>query len=131
MKYLLDTNICVYYLNQREPVVSTIARVDQGDLAISQITLAELQFGAHNSEHVQRNLERVSFLENSVQVLPLDSSVTLEFARMKAELRKAGTPIDDFDLFIGATAIVNGLTLVTNNTKHFQRLGNLSLENWA
>ena len=95
------------------------------------VTIAELQFGAYNSEQIQRNLERVTFFENNMQVIPLNSEITLEYARIKVALRKTGTPVDDFDLLIAATAKINNLTLVTNNTKHFARVDNLSLANWA
>jgi len=131
MKYLLDTDICIYYLNKNEAVISAVEKVTQEELAISLITLAELQFGAYNSNQVERNLKRVSFFENSVHVLGLDSEITIEYARLKAELRKAGTPIDDFDLLIAATALINGLTLVTNNVRHFEKLGRLVLDNWV
>ena len=131
MKYLLDTDTCIYYLNKNEAVISAVEKVAQEELAISLITLAELQFGAYNSNQVERNLKRVSFFENSVQVLRLDSEITLEYARIRAELRKTGTTIDDFDLLIAATALINNLTLVTNNVRHFEKIGGLALDNWV
>ena len=131
MKYLLDTDTCIYYLNKNEAVISAVEKVAQEELAISLITLAELQFGAYNSNQVERNLKRVSFFENSVQVLGLDSEITLEYARIRAELRKTGTTIDDFDLLIAATALINNLTLVTNNVRHFEKIGGLALDNWV
>jgi tRNA(fMet)-specific endonuclease VapC len=130
VKYLLDTDTCVFYLKGQDAIVRAIGRVNQEELAISQITLAELQFGAYNSEQVERNLQRVDFLESSINVLPLNSAVTREFARQKAKLRKAGMKLDDFDLLIGATALIADLALVTNNTKHFERIDGLVIENW-
>jgi len=131
LRYLLDTDTCIYYLNGLESVVDAVNRIDQDSLALSQISLAELHFGAFNSEQVERNLSRVDFLESSISVLLLDSATTREYARLKAKLRKAGIKIDDFDLFIAATALVNDLTLVTNNLKHFERIEGLRIENWS
>lgn len=131
LKYLLDTDTCVYYLKGIETVVNAFKEVEQEELAISQITLAELQFGAFNSEQVERNLQRVDFFESSISVVLLDSAITREFAKQKAKLRKTGKSLDDFDLFIGATALVGELTLVTNNTKHFERIEGLVLQNWS
>ncbi|MDR0819774.1 MAG: PIN domain-containing protein, partial [Oscillospiraceae bacterium] len=119
MKYLLDTDTCVYFLNRNEKVAERIGELVDGDAAISIITLAELQFGAYNSERVEQNLKRVEFLAQSAPILPLNETVTDCYARIKASLRKAGTPLADFDILIGATAIANNLTLVTNNDKHF------------
>jgi tRNA(fMet)-specific endonuclease VapC len=131
LRYLLDTDTCVFYLKNTEPVVSAVNKVRQEELAISQITLAELQFGAFNSTQIEKNLQRVDYLERSLSVIPLDSAITREFAQQKARLRKEGMKLDDFDLLIGATALINRLTLVTNNVRHFERLDGLTLENWA
>jgi tRNA(fMet)-specific endonuclease VapC len=130
MKYLLDTDICVYFLNQNKKVVEKLQRLPEKDLAISVITVAELQFGAFNSEQIQNNLKKVEAFQNIIQTIMLTLEITTEYARIKADLRQKGAPIDDFDILIGATALVNGLILVTNNTQHFSRLPNLTLENW-
>jgi len=131
MKYLLDTDICIYFLNGNASVVGKMSGIDDAELAISLITIAELQFGAYNSQRVLQNLERVSFLVSTVTVLPLTTDVTEVYAKNKAKLRKAGNPVDDFDILIGATAIVNGLVLVTNNEQHYSRVDGIVIENWA
>jgi tRNA(fMet)-specific endonuclease VapC len=131
MKYLLDTDICIYFLNRNTNVVEKMGCVNDSELAVSIITLAELQFGAYNSQRVQHNLERVAFLASSVTVLPLTPKVAELYAKNKAALRKAGNPVDDFDILIGTTAIANGLILVTNNEQHFIRMDGVVLENWA
>ena len=130
MRYLLDTNICIYFLNENANIVEKIGRLSNSEMAISIITLAELQFGAHNSSHVSRNLERIAFLTSTIAVLPLTSEITDRYAQIKALLRKIGQPVDDFDILIGATAIANSITLVTNNTQHFERMDGIVLENW-
>jgi tRNA(fMet)-specific endonuclease VapC len=98
MKYLLDTNICVYFLNNNTNVVERIGNMTEGELAISIVTLAELQFGAYNSVKVQRNLERIAFLVASIPVLPLTPIVTDCYGKIKASLRRKGRLVDDFNV---------------------------------
>jgi tRNA(fMet)-specific endonuclease VapC len=131
MKYLLDTNICIYFLNQNKKIVRQLQKIPEADLAISLITVAELQFGAYNSTQIKSNLEKIRAFQNIVQSISLTTKITEKYAEIKAGLRKKGLPVDDFDILIGATAIVNGLTLITNNRQHFERLQGLSLENWT
>lgn len=130
MKYLIDTNICIYFLNNVPVIVDKLKCIPSDEIAISLITLAELQFGAYNSAKVESNLRRVGFLEETVNIVPLSTEVTRKYAEIKAELRKTGNPVDDFDILIGATAIANNLTLITNNTRHFSNMAGISLENW-
>lgn len=96
---------------------------------ISEITLAELKYGAAYSNNPIKHHEEIEKLLESLQVIPISSTLDL-FANEKARLRKSGRLIDDFDLLIGCTAIANELILVTNNTKHFKRIENLQLEDW-
>jgi len=96
---------------------------------ISEITLAELKYGAAYSQNFQKHTDEIELLLKSIQVVPIISSLDI-FAQEKARLRKAGTMIDNFDLLIGSTAIANGMVLVTNNTKHFERIENIQLEDW-
>ena len=131
MRYLLDTDICIYFLKGNKTVVDMISSLDGNDISISLITLAELQFGAYNSQRIQQNLERVAFFTSSLATLPLTADITDMYARIKATLSKAGNPVDDFDILIGATAIVNGLVLVTNNEQHYSRIAGIALENWT
>ena len=97
---------------------------------ISEITIAELKFGAANSQRKEKNqLAFREFIE-SMQVVPILSSLDF-YAEEKARLRKLGTSLDDFDLLIGSCAVVNDLILVTNNEKHFSRIREIRIENWA
>ena len=97
---------------------------------ISEITLAELKYGALFSKKTKKHIEEIEKLLEFIRVIPITSSIDL-YAQEKARLRRAGMLIDDFDLMIGCTAISNDLTLVTNNTRHFNRLQGLKLEDWT
>lgn len=97
---------------------------------ISEITLAELKFGVEKSEKPEKNKKALDNFLSGVQILPIFHSLDL-YAKEKARLQKAGTPIDDFDLLIGVTSITHKLTMVTNNTNHFKRIRGIKLEDWT
>ena len=131
--YLLDTNICVHFLRGENRLNEKLAAIGLAHCFVSEITIAELLFGAANSapvwqarQHRQVAEFRELFAE---QVLPIAPALEI-FADQKAALRRSGRPIDDFDILIGSTAAAHGLTLVTRNTRHFAGLANLPLENW-
>lgn len=128
MKYLLDTNIIVDHLREKEILKAEILEEGGG---ISIITLGELLYGAYKSDHPQNTLTKLS---NSLKILDikvinLDKEIINEFAKIKAYLEKAGQRLEDFDLLIAATALINNFTLVTKNIKHFNRIKNLKLTN--
>lgn len=128
-KYLLDTNICVFFLRGRFDVSNHIGEVGWNNCCISEITIAELLYGAENSNDIKRNIELVeSFCEN-IEVIPISHAIHT-YAKEKVRLRKKGTPIEDLDLLIGATAKAHGLVLVTENFRHLERIEGLELENW-
>ncbi|MFC5269919.1 type II toxin-antitoxin system VapC family toxin [Adhaeribacter terreus] len=129
-KYLLDTNICIYYLKGRFGLDKKIAEIGIENCFISEITVAELKFGAENSERKEQNRKDISDFISKFSIIPIFSSLEI-YAKEKARLRKKGIIVDDFDLSIGATALANGLTVVTNNTKHIGRLKDIEIENWA
>ncbi len=93
---------------------------------ISEMTLAELKFGVEKSEKPEKNRKVVDNFLSGVQILPIFHSMDL-YAKEKARLQKAGTPVDDFDLLIGVTSITHKLTMVTNNTNHFKRIRGIKL----
>lgn len=129
-KYLLDTDICVFYLKDQYKIAEKIKSCGPGNCFVSEITIAELLFGAHNSgQYEDRQEDHLKVLSVAVlqRILP---SIDL-FGKEKSRLRKAGTPIPEFDLLIGTTAVYHQLTLVTNNTKHMSRLAGITLENWT
>jgi len=130
MKYLLDTNMCIYWFKGIKVVEQRIARIDIDDVAISAITLAELLYGAYNSANIDKNLSRIKVFEDAVSVLSLDRECLEQFAKIKSKLKARGEILDDFDILIGATAIKNDCIIVTNNTKHFERIEGIKVENW-
>lgn len=105
-------------------------KVNPDNCFISEITLAELKFGVGKSEKPEKNKKTLNNFLTGIQVLPIFHSLDL-YAKEKARLQKAGTPIDDFDLLIGVTSITHQLTMVTNNTNHFKRISKVKLEDWT
>lgn len=103
---------------------------DPDNCFISEITLAELKFGVANSEHKEKNQKTLDDFLTGVKIIPIFHSLDL-YAIEKARLRKKGSPIDDFDILIGATAVTHNLTMVTNNTDHFKRIAGIVLEDWT
>ncbi|MBI5876244.1 MAG: type II toxin-antitoxin system VapC family toxin [Chloroflexi bacterium] len=131
MTYLLDTDSCVYWLKGDVSVREHLRQAGVSRIAISAITAAELYFGAYHSARVNENLARAEAFILQFPVLPLDNAVLHVFGRIKSELRKQGQPVADFDLLIAATAMATDRILVTNNTRHYNRIANLRIENWA
>lgn len=131
MKYLLDTNICVYWLKGNEHIEQKILSIGLDNVALSFLNVSELYYGAYKSQRVDANLTLIRQLTDQLNVVESDEAISELFGEMKATLEKAGTIIDDADLFIAASAKVHGLTLVTNNLKHFRRIKGLRLENWV
>jgi len=131
--YLLDTNICVHFLRGEYRLNEKLAAIGLAQCFVSEITIAELLFGAANSApawQARQHQQVVKFRELfAEQVLPIAPALEI-FADQKATLRRSGRPIDDFDILIGSTAVAHGLTLVTRNTRHFADLANRQLENW-
>ncbi len=105
-------------------------KVSVDNCFISEITLAELKFGVENSENKDKNEKALKDFLTGVKLLPIFHSLDL-YAKEKARLRKAGTPVDDFDLLIGVTSVTHGLTMVTNNTDHFKQIKGIDLEDWT
>lgn len=130
MKYLIDTNICIYYMKGRFELDSKFDLANTDSLFISEITLAELKYGVANSATPESNSKALVNFLSGIQILPIFDSLDT-YANEKARLRKEGRPVDDFDLLIGSSAIANDLTLVTNNEKHFERLTGIRMTNWT
>ncbi|MEA2042123.1 MAG: type II toxin-antitoxin system VapC family toxin [Bacteroidota bacterium] len=129
INYLLDTDRCIFFINGKFGLKEKLQAEGKQRLFISEITIAELKFGAENSQKVEYNRKIVEKFVKASQVIPIAGSIGI-YAKEKAGLRKQGTLIDDFDLLIGATAISNEMTLLTRNEKHFKRINNLTYENW-
>ena len=129
-KYLLDTNICIYFIKGKFGLKEKFRSVNKENRFISEITLAELKFGVQNSESPKKNQDTLDIFLTGVQIIPIFNALDL-YASEKARLRKRGEPIDDFDLLIGVSSIANGMILVTNNESHFGRISNIEIENWT
>lgn len=131
MMYLLDTDICVFWLRGAASVHKHIAAVGPGAVAISVITLAELRYGAECSAQPTASHQAIDDFVSGVTVLDLGPESAMRFGAIKAHLRRNGNLIEDFDLLLAATALSHKMTLVTNNTSHFQRVPQITLDNWA
>ena len=130
MKFLLDTNICIYLLNGNEILKEKIKEIGIFSLSISNATLAELYFGAYNSSKVSANIKRIETFKKNLIVYS-DSGTSAEaFGRFKSKLRVKGNIIEDFDILIASIAYANDCILVTNNPSHFERIDELKIENW-
>ena len=130
MKFLLDTNICIYMFKGLYGSPDRIKAVGFDQFAISEITLAELIFGAYKSQQIEQNRAVIDTFAQSISVLPIIGAFDI-YGREKARLRALGQQISDFDLLIGATAFANGLTVVTRNVREFKRFEGLNIENWV
>lgn len=130
MKYLLDSNICIHFFRGDFGLIEKFAQVELKNCAISEITLAELVFGAENSSNPQKNHLLIERFVNQLTVLPILDAILI-YGKEKVRLRKNGSMISDFDLLIGCTAVEKGLVMVTDNVKEFERISNIKIENWV
>lgn len=130
MKYLLDTNICIHFLRGKFSLLEKFQEVGIENCTISEITLAELVFGAENSSNPKKNHELIENLTNQMTILPIFNAIYL-YGKEKARLRLKGQMISDFDLLIGCTAVEKDLIMVTENLKEFERISGIQIENWA
>ena len=130
MKYMLDTNMCIYAQKQNPNVLARIHENYQEGLAISSITLAELEYGVQASVNPEKN--RVALLKflTIVEILPFESSTAFEYGKIRADLRRKGTPIGNMDMLIAAHAKAKNLIVVTHNTREFERVEDLQLDDW-
>lgn len=130
MGYLLDTSICVFFLRGKLNLDKMVKQVGLENCYISEITVAELRFGAENSDDPIKSNKAVDVFLRGLIILPIFGSIK-RYAIEKVRLRKIGKPInDEFDLLIGVTAVENQLILVTDNTKDFKLLDGIKMENW-
>ncbi|MGC1197902.1 MAG: type II toxin-antitoxin system VapC family toxin [Geitlerinemataceae cyanobacterium] len=132
MKYLLDTNICIYIMKQRpESVLQRFRVMNQNDLGLSIVTVAELEYGVAKSQNPPLNRSRLDNFRRPFQVVGLSDEDVRVFGDIRADLEQRGTPIGAYDLLIAAQAKSRDLVLVTNNMREFERVSGLRLENWV
>lgn len=131
MKFLLDTNVCVDYLNGRHPAVTrAIQRAAPDDLCISSVAVAELRYGAEKSARRQRNHARVDVFLSEIACVDFDSKAASFYGRVRNALERRGRLIGPYDLQIAAHALALGFVLVTDNTREFRRVKGLKIQNW-
>lgn len=131
MKYLLDTDTCIYALKQNRAVLQRMLSESRADLAISVMTEAELRTGAAKSSAPAKTRKRVENFLAPLAILEFTSADAEAYARVRAKLERAGTPIGPMDTLIAAQAVARRLTLVSNNVREFGRVAGLKIETWG
>ena len=132
MKYMLDTNICIYTIKHKPPeVIKAFLCHEPDDMCISSITYGELMHGVEKSQAVERNRAAITLFLSAISILPFDSDAAEEYGAVLADLERKGTPIGPMDMLIAGHARSRGLILVTNNTREFFRVNELEVEDWT
>jgi len=132
MIYFLDTNICIYFLNDKfHTIREKVGNLNTSDIKISSVVAAELIYGAYKSEKREYNLSRFEKFLSAYEIVPFDKSIIHIYGEIRAELERKGTPIGWNDMLIASTVKANSGVLVTNNTDEFSRIKGLILENWT
>ena len=132
MKYLIDTNICIYIMNKRPPaVIKKFKRFELGEIGISTITVSELQYGVSKSNHRKKNADRLEEFLAPLEMLTYDQMAARVYGDIRFQLENLGQPVGPLDLLIAAHAISRDLVLITNNEREFKRIKRLKVENWA
>ena len=131
MMYLLDTNICIYLINHKpQQVFERFRQYQLGQLAVSSITASELAFGVEKSGS-ERNKRALKKFLSPLEILPYDEQAVWHYAQLRHDLQSKGQTIGSLDMLIAAHALALDVVLVTNNTKEFERIERLKLENWV
>ena len=132
MKYMLDTNICIYIIKKKSrKLLDTFKSLEVGEVCISSITLAELEYGVYKSLFIEKNKIALASFLVPITILAFTDKAAVVYGNIRAELEKTGQPIGAYDLLIAAHAISENLVLVTNNTKEFDRIPILALTDWS
>jgi tRNA(fMet)-specific endonuclease VapC len=129
-KYIIDTNTCIEYFKHRHGVPERMNQVSLDDLCISEVTIAELLYGAVHSKSVDRHLREVRELQRDITILPISDTLD-DYADIRHALTSQGLTVEDFDILIGATARHYGLIAVTDNLNHFDSMPGVQTENWV
>ena len=131
MKYLIDTNICIYIMNKRPAaVIKKFKQFELSKIGISTITVSELQYGVAKSTHRKKNEVRLAEFLAPLEILTYDEMAASVYGDIRYQLEKHGQPIGPLDLLIAAHAISKGLVLITNNDREFKRIEKLQVESW-
>lgn len=127
--YLLDTNICIFAMRDEYGVNEQLEEISRKKFYVADVTVMELRFGAYKSKRKEENLRVVNDFLSKVSIVPFAAAIDA-FCQEKLRLQRLGTPIEDYDLFIGCAAKVAGLTMVTDNVQYLSRIEGLEVENW-
>ena len=131
LKFMLDTNICIFTIKNRPQEVRAAFRRHHGQMCISTVTLMELIYGAEKSSNPERNLADVEGFAARLEVLKYDQEAAAHAGQLRAELARHGTPIGPYDQMIAGQARSHGLIIVTNNRREFDRVPGLRIEDWV
>ncbi|KAF3886267.1 MULTISPECIES: type II toxin-antitoxin system tRNA(fMet)-specific endonuclease VapC [Nostocales] len=132
MRFLLDTNTCIYIIKRKpKKVLDKFQALDISDVGISSITIAELEYGVYKSQRQEQNRIALTQFLIPLQVVPFDEQATQTYGNIRAELENQGIVIGSMDMLIVSQAICLGLILVTNNVRELSRIPALMLENWV
>lgn len=130
MRFLIDTNIIIYSLKNAGNVNDNFLKYKEEEMSLSVISYGELVFGAKKSGSVEKNLKTVGYIKSIFSLVDVTPDVMDVFGELKAKIQKTGRIIDDMDLLIASTAIAENMILVTHNTKHFEKIPNLRIQDW-
>lgn len=131
MTYLLDTNVCILYINGKAPHIrEKVGALREGEAVLCSVVVGELLYGGYHSQHPKATLAKQRAFIDLFESLPYDDRAAEYYAQFRAELARAGTPIGGNDLMIAAIARTHNLTLVTHNSREFARVPGLKLEDW-
>jgi tRNA(fMet)-specific endonuclease VapC len=132
VKFLLDTNICIALIKRRpEKALRRLSVLAVGDIGLSAVTLAELQYGVDKSLYKEKNQEALKEFLIPLVVADFDAEAAGVYGQVRSDLEKKGTPIGSLDTLIGAHALSLGVTLVTNNLREFRRIAGLKVADWT
>ena len=132
MMYLIDTNICIYLImNRNESVRKRIEEEKPYQVAVSAVSAAELAYGAAKSRHIEQNRRVLRNFLSAFEIVPFDDRDAEQFGIIRALLEKQGQPIGVYDLEIASQGLARNMTVVTNNEKEFRRVPGLMVENWV
>lgn len=131
IKYLIDTNICIYIMNRRPlGIINKFKQFEVGEIGVSAITVSELHYGVVKSKNPSLNKQRVEEFLTPLEIIPYDEIAANAYGDIRYQLEKSGETIGPLDMLIAAHALSNNFVLITNNEKEFRRVNNLKIENW-
>ncbi len=131
LKFMLDTNICIFTIKNRPQEVREVFNRHHGQMCISTVTLMELMYGAEKSTHPERSMARIEAFAARLEVLKYAEDAAAHTGQLRAELAVSGRPIGPYDQMIAGHARSQGLIIVTNNRKEFDRVPGLRVEDWV